>query len=412
MSGRAAGIAAGAVLDAAIGDPRRGHPVAGFGRVAAGLERRVWAPRRAVGAAYAGTLVAGAALGAGLAERLAPRRATLALVLWTTLGGRSLAREGLRLAALVERGDLEGARRRLPALAGRDPRGLDGPELCRAAIESVAENTADAVVGPLLWCAVAGAPGAAGYRAANTLDAMVGHRTPRHERFGWAAARLDDVATWPAARLGALLACALAPVAGGDTARALAVLRRDGAGHRPGERAQPRRQPARDLRGRDERGGRDRHHRDVEQGPAPDRVRVADTRRARRVLEERHQHQRQEEAGREQQRGHALARAGHPAAHRAERDREDQPEGDAPQAGGQDQAGLLALPRHDQAAPVIVLVGRGPVLVDERRLQLLEGDRPVDARLGDRQGQEAREHAGHQARDQAAKHPPHVGRPA
>jgi adenosylcobinamide-phosphate synthase len=231
VSGRAVGIAAGAVLDAAIGDPRRGHPVAGFGRVAAGLERRVWAPRRAAGAAYAGALVAGAALGAGLAERLAPRRATLALVLWTTLGGRSLAREGLRLAALVERGDLEGARRRLPALAGRDPRGLGGAELCRAAIESVAENTADAVVGPLFWCAVAGAPGAAGYRAANTLDAMVGHRTPRHERFGWAAARLDDVATWPAARIGALLACALAPVAGGDPARALAILRRDGAEH-------------------------------------------------------------------------------------------------------------------------------------------------------------------------------------
>jgi adenosylcobinamide-phosphate synthase len=231
MSARAAGIAAGAVLDAAIGDPRRGHPVAGFGRVAAGLERRVWAPRRTVGAAYAGALVAGAALGAGLAERLAPRRATLALVLWSTLGGRSLAREGLRLAALVERGDLEGARRRLPSLAGRDPEGLDGIELCRAAIESVAENTADAVVGPLVWCAVAGAPGAAGYRAANTLDAMVGHRTERHERFGWAAARLDDLATWPAARLGARLACALAPVAGGDPTRALAVLRRDGAAH-------------------------------------------------------------------------------------------------------------------------------------------------------------------------------------
>lgn len=102
-----------------------------------------------------------------------------------------------------------------PALAGRDPSELDGPELCRAAIESVAENTADAVVGPLLWCAVAGPAGAVAYRA-DTLDAMVGHRNQRYERFGWAAARLDDVLTWPAARLASLLTVALAPLAGAD----------------------------------------------------------------------------------------------------------------------------------------------------------------------------------------------------
>jgi adenosylcobinamide-phosphate synthase len=95
----------------------------------------------------------------------------------------------------------------------------------------VAENTADAVVGPLLWGALAGPAGVAAYRAANTLDAMVGHRSARHARFGWAAARLDDALTWPAARLAAGLAVVLAPAAGGDPGRAWRTLRRDGAAH-------------------------------------------------------------------------------------------------------------------------------------------------------------------------------------
>jgi adenosylcobinamide-phosphate synthase len=216
--------------DRLLGDPARLHPVAGFGRLAAALERRAWRPRRRAGALYAGALVAFAgALGRAVGRwGGAP---ALALVLSSALGGRSLAREGRRLASLLEAGDLEGARRHLPVLAGRDPRALDGPGLARAGVESVAENTADAVVGPLLWGAVAGAGGAAGYRAANTLDAMVGHRSPRYERFGWAAARLDDVLTWPAARLAAGLACLLAPAVSGRPSEAWRALRRDGAAH-------------------------------------------------------------------------------------------------------------------------------------------------------------------------------------
>jgi adenosylcobinamide-phosphate synthase len=232
----AIGLLAGAAADWAVGDPRRGHPVAGFGRLAAGLERRVWRPSRLAGAGYALALVGAAAAGTGLADgRLRARPAARALlvgaVTWTALGGRSLGRVALELATAVRAGDLEAARRLALALAGRDPSGLDGPELCRAAVESVAENTADAVVGPLLWGALAGPAGVAGYRAANTLDAMVGHRSQRHRRFGWAAARLDDLLTWPAARLAAALACLLAPLAGGDRARAWAALRRDGAAH-------------------------------------------------------------------------------------------------------------------------------------------------------------------------------------
>src|SRR5439155_8774199 len=102
-------------------------------------------------------------------------------------------------------GDLPAARAALPTLAGRDPRGLDGPELARATIESVAENTADAAVGPLLWGAVAGLPGLLSYRAVNTLDAMVGHRSPRYARFGTAAARTDDVLNLAPARVTAAL---------------------------------------------------------------------------------------------------------------------------------------------------------------------------------------------------------------
>jgi adenosylcobinamide-phosphate synthase len=237
MSGRArAGLVAGVVADWVVGDPRRWHPVAGFGSVAAALERRWWRPSRAAGAAYAAVLVGGVAVGVAAADRRLVRRPVArmlltGLVTWAALGGRSLAEAGRRLAGAVRDSDLETARRLAPTLVGRDPDGLDGPELCRAALESVAENTADAVVGPLLWGVLAGPAGVASYRAANTLDAMVGHHGDRYERFGWAAARLDDLLTWPAARLGAGLTCVLAPLLGGEAGRAWRMLRRDGGAH-------------------------------------------------------------------------------------------------------------------------------------------------------------------------------------
>jgi adenosylcobinamide-phosphate synthase len=232
----AAGLLAGSLADRMLGDPASWHPVAGFGALAGALEARCWRPSRLAGVAYAGLLVGGAAALAGAADRRLRSRPLArglftAAVTWAALGGRSLGRTATTLAGAVAAGDLEAGRRIAPALAGRDPTGLDGPELCRAAVESVAENTADAVVGPLVWAVLGGPAGVAAYRAANTLDAMVGHKSARYERFGWAAARLDDLLTWPAARLAAALAAALAPAVAGDPLRAWRTLRRDGRAH-------------------------------------------------------------------------------------------------------------------------------------------------------------------------------------
>jgi adenosylcobinamide-phosphate synthase len=204
----------GFAADRALGDPARMHPVAGFAAVAAWVERRAWRPSRAVGALYVGALVACATAAVAATERLLARRGRVVLgaaVLWATLGGHSLERSALRLRAALDASDLDCARALAPALVGRDPTGLDAPELARATVESVAENTSDAVVAPLLWMAAFGPAGAAGYRAINTLDAMVGHRDDRYLRFGWAAARLDDAANWVPARATALLAIALSP---------------------------------------------------------------------------------------------------------------------------------------------------------------------------------------------------------
>jgi adenosylcobinamide-phosphate synthase len=228
---RGAALAGGYVADLAFGDPAHWHPVAGFGRLAARLERAVYAPSRARGGAYAVGLVA---LAAGIGEllaRVSGRGPVLLAITWVTLGGRSLGAEAHGIAAALDDGDLDGARAALPALAGRDAAALDVAGVCRGVVESVAENTGDAVIGALLWGAVAGPAGAAGYRAANTLDAMVGHRSERYTDFGWAAARLDDLLSWPAARAGAALAAGCAPVVGGSPREAWRVLRRDGAAH-------------------------------------------------------------------------------------------------------------------------------------------------------------------------------------
>jgi adenosylcobinamide-phosphate synthase len=235
--GRAAGIAAGYLADLVLADPRRGHPVALFGRAAAGLERLTYADDRRAGAVHTGVLLGGLAVMGVLGERAAARRgpgwtaAVTALTTFVALGGTSLVRTGVRMADLLSRGDVDAGRRLLPSLCGRDPAALDVDGLARAAVESVAENTSDAQVAPLLWVAVGGVPALLVYRGANTLDAMIGHRSPRYQRFGWAAARLDDAMNLLAARIAGVLVAICAPVVGGSPAAALRAWRRDAGRH-------------------------------------------------------------------------------------------------------------------------------------------------------------------------------------
>ena len=216
--------------------PRRGHPVALFGRAAQAARERAYADSRLRGAGYAAGCVLAAAAPAMLAEYLTRGRPWLRLTataaaVWTVTGARSLASEAERIAAALGRGDLEAARALLPGLCGRDPGPLDESGLVRAVVESVAENTSDAVVAPLVWGVAAGLPGLTGYRAVNTLDAMVGYRSATWARFGWGSARLDDVANWAPARLTGALAAALAPVVGGRPATAWHAMRRYGRRH-------------------------------------------------------------------------------------------------------------------------------------------------------------------------------------
>ena len=226
-----AALLVGYAADLSFGDPRRRHPVAGFGHLALTLERAIYAPSRLRGAVFTATLVALPALAAERLARVTSRSIVLAVLTWVALGGRSLTREALNVCGLLERDQLEDARGALGALCGRDAAPLNGAAISRAAVESVAENTGDAVVGALLWGAVAGPAGVAAYRAANTLDAMVGHRSERYLAFGWAAARLDDAMSWPAARTAAALACLGAPLVGGSTRAAAAIAHRDGVRH-------------------------------------------------------------------------------------------------------------------------------------------------------------------------------------
>lgn len=250
----AAGLLLGFVADRVLGDPRRGHPVAGFGRYAAWVERRCYLPDRlpyprpdplqdrqldrlpdrrrtrfSGGYAVAAALAPPLALGVAVGRAPAPARVLLtAAATWAVLGGRSLAVEGHELQRLLDADDLPGARQRIRNLVGRDPSRLTAAELARACVESIAENSSDAVVAPLCWGAVAGPAGLLGYRAVNTLDAMWGHRSPRYREFGWAAATLDDVANWAPARLTVAVTAALA---GRRGRQVIAVARRDGPQH-------------------------------------------------------------------------------------------------------------------------------------------------------------------------------------
>ncbi|GAA0954742.1 cobalamin biosynthesis protein [Kribbella koreensis] len=229
---RALGLVLGFAADRWLGDPRRYHPVAGFGQVAGRLESRLYSDSKAAGTTYAALLITTAATVGVAAEKLTAGRPIARTLLtaaatWAVLGGRSLEREAEIMAGYLDAKELETARDRLSYLCSRDATDLEADELARATVESVAENTSDATVAPLVWGGLLGIPGLIGYRAINTLDAMVGYKSPRYRNFGWASARLDDAVNLLPARVCAVLT----GVVSGRPGRAWRIWRRDAPGH-------------------------------------------------------------------------------------------------------------------------------------------------------------------------------------
>ncbi|PWJ77670.1 adenosylcobinamide-phosphate synthase [Pseudaminobacter salicylatoxidans] len=157
----------------------------------------------------------------------------VAIVGSSLLAQRSLASHVKAVADALDQGGLAAGRRAVSMIVGRDPDQLDEAAVCRAAIESLSENFSDGIVAPAFWLGVGGLVGGVAYKAANTADSMIGHRTPRHEAFGWAAARFDDLVNLPASRLtGLLLVAAAVLVPGADPANAWRTVRRDAGKHR------------------------------------------------------------------------------------------------------------------------------------------------------------------------------------
>ncbi|WP_207479248.1 adenosylcobinamide-phosphate synthase CbiB [Arenibaculum pallidiluteum] len=236
-------------LDALFGEPawlyaRIPHPVVLFGRLIGWLDRKLnraqrsFEERRMRGVLAVAFLAAVAVLPALWLDRLLHALplgwAAEALLASTLIAQRSLHDHVAAVAAGLEDAGLRGGRRAVAMIVGRDPDSLDEAGVARAAIESCAENFSDGVVAPVLWFALLGLPGLALYKAVNTADSMIGHRTPRHEAFGWAAARLDDLMNLVPARLaGALLALAALATRGRAAAEtALAAMRADAGHHR------------------------------------------------------------------------------------------------------------------------------------------------------------------------------------
>ncbi|MGB3829998.1 MAG: adenosylcobinamide-phosphate synthase CbiB [Ornithinimicrobium sp.] len=219
---RAGAVAVGLLLDRVLPEPpTRWHPVAWFGTAMGHLEGVLWADARNAGVGYA---VSGAALGVSAGAVVG----FTAPVVTVCVAGRELRRVARSIEQRLVADDLTGARDLLPSLVGRDPSSLDAHGIAAAVVESLAENSVDAVVAPLCWAMLAGAPGAAAYRAVNTMDAMVGHHNERYGHFGWAAARTDDVANYVPARVFAALVALATPT------RALEVwiaVRRDAPAH-------------------------------------------------------------------------------------------------------------------------------------------------------------------------------------
>ncbi|MGU9979144.1 adenosylcobinamide-phosphate synthase CbiB [Phreatobacter sp. HK31-P] len=235
------------IADAVVGDPERlwrrlPHPVVWMGTLIGVLDRRLNRPgwpgdrRRilGVGALIVIVLVAAAA---GAAVETALRQlpghvVTIGLIASILIAQNSLFRHVAQVAAAFDAGGLASARRAVSLIVGRDPDSLDEAGVCRAAIETAAENFSDGVVAPAFWFALLGLPGLAAYKAINTADSIIGHLSERHRDFGWAAARFDDLVNLVPARLSGLAIALAAPLAGGTTSAALHCMLRDARLHR------------------------------------------------------------------------------------------------------------------------------------------------------------------------------------
>ncbi|AMN43917.1 adenosylcobinamide-phosphate synthase CbiB [Rhodoplanes sp. Z2-YC6860] len=236
------------LIEATAGYPERvfaaiGHPVIWFGNLIDRLDRALNRPgrssafRKAAGFAALLVIVTVPALAAFTVQSallLLPYGAVLvALVASSLIAQRSLHDHVLRVADALDREGLEGGRKAVSQIVGRDPQSLDEAGVARAAIESLAENFSDGVVAPVFWLVVGGLPGGAAYKAVNTADSMIGHKTERHRDFGYASARFDDLINLPASRLSALLIIAAAALLDREAAsRAWRTVRRDARHHR------------------------------------------------------------------------------------------------------------------------------------------------------------------------------------
>lgn len=236
------------IAERLIGYPDRlfaaiGHPVTWLGRLIAFLDRTLNRPtdsdfRRRMSGVLALVIIVAIPVLAGFAIQrflgeIAGGFLLTALLATSLLAQKSLHEHVRAVAHALDTGGVEAGRKAVALIVGRDPEQLDEAAVCRAAIESLAENFSDGVVAPALWLGIGGLAGGAGYKAVNTADSMIGHKSPRHRAFGWAAARLDDLVNLPASRLSALLiVLSAALMKGADPAAAWRAVRRDAGRHR------------------------------------------------------------------------------------------------------------------------------------------------------------------------------------
>jgi adenosylcobinamide-phosphate synthase len=240
-------LAGAILLDAAVGDPdavwgRAPHPVVVMGRGIDALDR--FLNRQHLGRAarrFFGVItilvIASAAFAFGYALEWAFGLVPFGwigtiMAAAVLLAGRSLHDHVRAVRRAFAKGGLDAARRTVSRIVGRDPANLDEAAVSRAAIESAAENFADGVVGPAYWFALLGLPGIFAFKAINTADSMIGHLTPRHQDFGWAAARLDDLVNWPTARLSGFLIALAAPLSRARVGAAIRTMLADAPRHR------------------------------------------------------------------------------------------------------------------------------------------------------------------------------------